>query len=510
MATVNLTPRYADLPDWAGRLFEADSSTSVTRSTSTRFTFQHGAESEFSGYRVVITGTGFGYSRETPTKGTISALQIFNDADRQVLSIENFAGDPSSARNLNLFASKVFGSGVGEGKAAWSQLLSGNDLVRGTQGDDVRGLVGLDAGNDTFQMWAGRDLVNGGIGDDTIHGGRGFDTLSYAETHFSEGRSTSQGVRVNVDAGTVSDAWGDTDTFVGVEAFLGSSRADTFLGSTAGADAFAGLRGRDRINGGIGDDDQASYRYDFEYGGRKGVTVDLGRGYAVDGFGNTDTLIEIERLEGTRRSDILRGSAEDNRFRGGEGVDRYNGREGTDEIDFSVYFGDSGHRAGIRVDLRLEVGQIRNDGFGNQENARNIENIIGTDKADHIRGNTLANQLQGRDGADTLIGGGGADTFVWTKQAHLGDADHLVGFETQDRLSFEIAGFTNMDDSLDLMVDGAVVAGDPEDEEGMFVFRSATDKLFWDSNGTAAGGRYLVAIIDTVDTLSESSFLLWA
>jgi hypothetical protein len=252
MATVNITRRYAGLTDWAGRLLEADASTSVTRATSTRFTFQHGAESEFSGYKVVITGTGFGYSGGLPTKGTISAVQILNKAGNVVLSIDDFAGDPSSARSLSQVASKIFGSDEGGAKAAWSQLLSGDGLVRGTRGDDVRGLVGLDAGDDTFRMLAGRDLVNGGIGNDTIYGGRGFDTLSYAETHFSEGRSTTRGIAVDVDAGTVQDAWGDTDTFFGVEAFLGSFRTDSFIGSSARADVFAGLRGRDTINGGTG------------------------------------------------------------------------------------------------------------------------------------------------------------------------------------------------------------------------------------------------------------------
>jgi hypothetical protein len=85
----------------------------------------------------------------------------------------------------------------------------------------------------------------------------------------------------------------------------------------------------------------------------------------------------------------------------------------------------------------------------------------------------------------------------------------LVGFQARDKLAFEIAGFTNMDDSLDLIVDGVVVAGNPSATDGMFVFRSATDKLFWDSNGTGEGGRNLVALIDTVDTLSASNFLLW-
>jgi Ca2+-binding RTX toxin-like protein len=510
MATVTLTRRYAGLTDWAGRLLEADFSTSVTQATSTRFAFQHGSESEFSGYKVVITGTGFGYSGGVPTKGTISAVQIFNRAGNVVLSIDSFAGDPSTARSLGQLASKIFGSDEGSAKAAWSQLLSGDGVVVGTQGDDVRGLVGLDAGDDTFRMKAGRDLVNGGIGNDTIYGGNGFDTLSYAETHFSEGRSTTQGVEVNVDAGTVKDAWGNTDTFFSTEGFLGSFRTDTFIGSTTRADFFAGLRGRDTINGGTGDDDQASYRYDLEYGGRGGVTVDLRQGYATDGFGHTDTLLDIERVEGTRRADILRGSAEDNRFRGGEGVDRYNGRAGADEIDFSVFFGDSGPKTGVRVNLRLEFGQVRNDGFGNQENAYSIENIIGTSKADYIRGNAVANQLQGGDAADTLIGGGDADTFVWTKQSHLGDADLLVGFQAQDKLAFEIAGFTNMDDSLELVVNGVVVAGSPSTTDGMFVFNSATDKLFWDSNGTTAGSRNLVAVIDSVETLSEANFLLWA
>lgn len=529
MATVTLSHRYAGLDDWPGRLFEADATTTVLTRGATTFSVRHGAGSEFEGYRVVATGTGFVYQGGVAIAGLMQQVRVFDAAGAVVLTIGNLGPVSNMANNLGQFAFDMFGSGmpgVGpqpDGKAAWAHLLTFNDRVIGTAGDDVRGLVGIDRGDDVYVMNAGRDLVHGGQGNDSIDGGAGVDTLSFAETHFNEGNTAFRGVAIDVQAGTAIDAWGGRDRFVGVESFVGSAFADTFAGSLTQADNFAGLRGLDGYDGGADSltatglldyadlRDQISYRDDWEYGGRFGIVANLEvrvvgtsiEGSVRDGFGQIEAVREIERVEGTRFGDLFIGSRADNRFRGGEGRDTYRGAAGIDEIDFSVSFGDV-QGTGVNVNLSRTGGDILNDGFGNVESAYGIEDIVGTDLGDRIIGNGANNVIQGMDGADILDGRGGADTFVWTRQAQIGDEDRILNFQSVDRLSFNTANFVGMDETLRLVIGSAAPTA-----EGTFIFNPDTDRLIWDSNGSVAGGQALVALITSVDTLAASNFVLW-
>jgi Ca2+-binding RTX toxin-like protein len=529
MATLTLTQRFSGLDTWPGRIFEADDTTVVQVKTATTLSVRHGAAGAFPGLQVVVTGTGFNYEAGLPIGGTITQLQVLSRSGAVILTISDFGTIRSVANDLGQFAYDMFGSRsqsggpLPDGKAAWSHLLSGNDVIVGTKGDDERGVVGLDAGNDIYRMRDGRDLVNGGVGDDSIDGGRGFDTLSFAETHFNEGNSAFRGATINTETRTVLDPWGGTDTFKGIESYYGSVFGDTFIGANLRADEFAGLRGRDVFDGGsdsltltgqstnIDRRDQVSYREDFDFGGRLGIRVDLEvgvnggsiRGSIVDGFGNTDRVHDIENVEGTQRNDVFVGSRMDNRFRGGEGKDSFDGMEGRDEIDFSVRFGDAPPTSGVVVNLSLATGQIRNDGFGNVETAISIEDVTGTGRADTIRGNAANNQIQGLDGQDILQGGRGADTFVWTRLAHFDDGDSIVDFASNDILAFEKRNFAGMDQ---LRIENGVTA---TTTGGTFLFDGAGDRLIWDSNGSLGGGRFTVATITTVEALSASNFLLW-
>jgi Ca2+-binding RTX toxin-like protein len=529
MATLTLTQRYSGLDAWPGRIFEADESTAVRARSATSFAIQHGSESAFPGFQVVVSGTGFRYRDGVPVDGTISQVQVLNRFGAVILTIDGLEGERSTANDLGQFAFDMFGSRtqaggpMPDGKAAWSHLMSGDDVIVGSGRDDERAVVGLDPGDDTYRMRGGRDLVNGGLGNDSIDGGRGFDTMSYAETHFNEGNSAFRGAVINTETRVALDPWGGVDSFRAMESYYGSAFADRFIGANQRADEFAGLRGRDILDGGsdslnldgtatgIDRRDQVSYREDFGYGGRFGIRVDLEvqvnggsiGGTIVDGFGTTDLVYDIENVEGTRLNDVFLGSRVGNRFRGGEGKDRYDGMGGADEIDFSVHFGTKAPAVGVTVNLSLTQDQIRNDGFGNIETAFGIENVTGTSRADVIRGNASANRIQGLDGQDLLQGGRGADTFVWTRLDHFGDGDRIVDFQANDVLAFEKRNFAGMDAlrlENDSVADGA---------QGTFLFIGEADRLVWDSNGSQDGGRYVVATITTVETLSADNFLLW-
>ena len=522
MARVVYSQFYNGLNSWPGRLFEVWSGSPVLTQTATTLTIQYAAGHPFAGFRIVATGTGFTYSGTDVTGGNMSMIRVLDSAGRTVLTIDQIPPNTLASDLAQIVSSAAgwsdgSGGGAGpDGFLAWSQLLSGNDTVLGTGGNDHRSLLGVNGGNDVFHMGAGDDWVVGGIGNDTINGGLGWDGLDYSNTSWGgEGNSAFRGISINMATGIAIDPWGGTDRFSGIEEVFGSRFNDNFVGS-AGRDRFAGLRGNDTFSGGA-EQDTIDYSQDRWYGGQRGIVVDLETsvsggniiGFVRDGFGNTDRTINIERVIGTAFDDIFVGSRDRNVFWGGEGRDSYDGGAGNDGIRFGRNFTGAA-QVGVNVDLRLATGQVINDGFGNTETAINIENVEGSNLADRIMGNFKDNSIAGGDGADTMFGGAGADYFEWWDRAHFGDGDVVLDFKSStvtaahDYLSFDHTAFAGMTTTATLVNGTAATSA-----VGTFVFNTANDILYWDSDGT--GGNAMVAIVRLagVGVLSVADFDLY-
>jgi len=139
----------------------------------------------------------------------------------------------------------------------------------------------------------------------------------------------------------------------GADVLIGQELDDTLLGGT-GADLLVGGSGNDSLDGGDGID-SADYATD---GGSGPVAVDLNGGLATDSFGGTDTLVNIEAVNGGSGDDNLIGNAQENilsgnagndTFVGGDavGVDVITGGAGIDTLDY----GAEGGTSGVTVDL---------------------------------------------------------------------------------------------------------------------------------------------------------------
>ena len=92
-----------------------------------------------------------------------------------------------------------------------------------------------------------------------------------------------------------------------IENAIGTAYDDHFIGNDS-ENSFIGGAGDDIIDGGEGEnDDTANYSVDAAGGGTAGITVNMSgtSGTVVDGFGNTDTLISIERIIATANSDTF-------------------------------------------------------------------------------------------------------------------------------------------------------------------------------------------------------------
>ena len=282
-----------------------------------------------------------------------------------------------------------------------------------------------------------------------------------------------------VSAGTNSNA----------AVLFGGAGNDVMIGS-GGNDAFFGGTGHDVYDGGLGTDAVSFALADVP---GHGVTVDLRLAthqIIDDSYGNTETALNVENVEGSAQRDSINGNALANTLWGGNGNDMLNGRGGNDWLDGGRggdrLYGDDGTDvisggggrdtmdggagtdililwtsdllvSGAEVDLRLTTGNIINDGFGNTETAQNVEIWEGTALADLMHGRDIRagapDELRGLDGDDTLIAGN-ADAFLWGFAGN----DSLIGGSGRDTL----AGGLDQDiydggkgvDLLDLTRDG--------------------------------------------------------
>ena len=276
-------------------------------------------------------------------------------------------------------------------------------FVNNFEGSD--GADHITAANNPDVVWQGYRPM---AGDDTVIGSIYWDELSYNEGN------TGSGVTVNFAQGTATDQYGDTDTFSNIDSVLGTAYGDEFTGSESiGYISYRGLAGDDTIRG-TDSEDRVDYFRDTRYGGSSGVTVNLETGVATDGFGNTDTLIKIDHVNGTAYDDRLIGSSARNVFRPYGGDDYVDG--GSQEVynKFTsstfdlVMYADS--KSPIVIDLKNEVATGNDIGA---DTLKDIEMVIGSAHDDLIKGSDrpVSEIFRPGDGDDTVYGGtsGGSD-----------------------------------------------------------------------------------------------------
>ncbi len=327
MATV----KYGSLPSGYPLGFEANppldyilgnsGEYSLGALTATRATYEFD-----NGITIRLNGTGLTKTTggDLGDTGTITSIQVIAPDGTTVLqTITTTVKTEAFVDAVNAFeAQNAFPK-----LAAW--LFSKADTFTGTAGDDEMYGYG---GNDTLNGGSGNDYIEGGEGKDTYDGGVGTsDQLSFQDAYFNA--NAFQGITLNATAGTVTDPYGNAETFKNFESFRGTQFADVMTGSAANEE-FMGLGGKDTIDGG-GGFDVVRYHRDVNRGGDKGVTVDLGKGTATDGFGKADKLTSIEGVRGTQFNDMLIGSNVNNTFRGDAGKDSFvfNTKLGASNVD---------------------------------------------------------------------------------------------------------------------------------------------------------------------------------
>ncbi len=249
------------------------------------------------------------------TGGKITSLEVFRTGNILVQDLTDISLDFDE-----FYSQAQTNSPAGLGR--W--LMSGDDTIIGSSGHDD--LVGS-TGNDTMTGNGGNDSFNGGDGADEYSGGNGRDTLSFESAYPDPG---TQGVFIDAVNQDAIDQYGNNETFNTMEAFRGTRHDDVMIGKGI-AESFMGLGGSDNINGGAGID-EVRYDRDSVHNGDLGIIVNLATGQAIDGFGDQDTLENIENVRGTRYNDTISGNAQNNELSGFGGNDTLIGDAGINSL----------------------------------------------------------------------------------------------------------------------------------------------------------------------------------
>jgi Ca2+-binding RTX toxin-like protein len=353
-----------------------------------------------------------------------------------------------------------------------------NDTLTGTQGATYQYFEGL----------GGNDSINAN------------NTLAGALNEASYQRSGGP-VNASLVTGIVQDGYGNTDTLTGINGLRGSMWDDTLVGSAAGGEVFRGMSGLDVMISGGGAFDEVRYDLDAQpgwLGPDQGVSINLGTGQALDGWGMPDRVLGFTAAVGSPWNDTITGGGGDDKLNGIEGTDLIMGGNGHDSLTGGA--GDDTLDGGASTDTMIgglgdDAYMVDSSGDSITENASegndfvaladvyvstsytmptNIEGLLmsgsrstaltahasdnfirgnnggnlinGLGGADTIDGGAGNDQLNGGIGKDTLIGGLGNDTFLFNAPITSANSDLIKDFHgntatENDQLAFSHARF---------------------------------------------------------------------
>jgi len=361
---------------------------------------------------------------------------------------------------------------------------AGNNTLKGLNGNDT---IYENGGDDFVEGGAGDDYIYGGAGDDTIDGdattNSGNDTLDYTELSITDDSRTYNSQDITGISIDLSDVNGQyihtsygTDTITNIENIVGSSINDYIEGNDE-SNTLEGRAGNDYLVGGLGADrliggseiDTADFTSQTA---SNNVVVDMTKSqtsgsedtYRVenDGHGNKEFLDGVENIITGDGDDTIYGDSQaneistgkgDDTIRGGENADVIDGGEDEDTVDFSDL------AYGVTVDLDTDD-DGSNDAAGTavsnskEDTLRNIENVIGTERADNITGDDKSNTLfggadddilRGLQGQDYIDGGDGSDTIDYSHASITDGLDIDLNRTQTDESTYRVQddGFGN-------------------------------------------------------------------
>ncbi len=346
-----------------------------------------------------------------------------------------------------------------------------NDVINGLGGGDR--LFGLD-GNDTLNGGEGNDFLDGGPGVDQMTGGIGNDTyvVDSAVDKIIELADGGQDYVYAFSNYTLAANIEDLQVFGENLTARGNDLANRLFGDGASAGRLYGMGGADYIVGGAGKD-----------------LIDGGAGAdAMFGNGGDDTYYvdDANDLVGERD---------------GGGNDRvYASVSWT--LGAGSYVETIYAHAGSGA-LTLTGNELANRIYGGTLG----DTLIGGGGNDALYGGTGNDRLVGGAGIDQFYGQDGADTFVLSNLSVDRDTIHAFTHGSDAlEISASLFGGELAPGALSMSQFEATANGLSTAADTRFVYNTTSGALWFDTNGSAAGGRQQVATLLSAPTLTASDF----
>ncbi len=401
----------------------------------------------------------------------------------------------SGGTSVTPSAFTIFNEGIisaASGLAINSSSLTSAPLLITNIGTILGGIFNAQASaNDTIE--------NGGLIAGNITLGNGADTY--------DGRT---GGRVDgfLDLGSGNDTFFGSDF---AESVASSAGADTF-DFGGGNDTFVASAsdGNDTADGGAGIDT-------IDLTLITSAIVDLGTGL-ISATGSIDAISNFENIKATVGADQLIGNGASNLIEAFLGNDILDGRgAGADTLngggDNDTYIIDAGDTiidaSGIDLVQSSTISlNLSTLGGGQIENAQ----LLGRANL-NITGNGGKNVITGNLGKNTLTGGLDDDTFVFNTKLSSTKADRITDFtRVDDVMHLENTG-TGLFNGL---ANGVLAAsrfkanatGTATDSDDRIIYNKTTGDLFFDKNGSGAGGAIKFATLSDKPTITAADFFV--
>ncbi|WP_343068181.1 M10 family metallopeptidase [Mesorhizobium sangaii] len=414
------------------------------------------------------------------------------------------------------------GGGIDNVQAYVSFNLSGQELenlalrsaasINGT-GNSIANIINGNSGNNIINGLGGADTMSGSTGNDTYYvdnagdhvielNGQGIDNVqAYVSFNLSGQELENLALRSSASINGTGNSAGNIIT---------GNTGNNIIDGLGGADTMSGAQGNDtyyvdnvgdhviELNG-QGTDNVQAY-VSFNLSGQELENLALRSSASINGTGNSTANI----ITGNTGDNIIDGLAGADTMSGAQGNDTYyvdnagdhvielNG-QGIDNVQAYVSFNLSGQE--------LESLALRSTG--------NI-NGTGNSIANVITGNSGNNIIDGLLGNDTLSGSIGQDTFVFTTALNAStNVDRITDFSVvDDTIQLDNGIFAALGGNGTLTADQFVknttgLAGDGNDH---IIYETDTGWLYYDSDGSAAGGSTHFATLTANLALTNADF----
>ena len=141
--------------------------------------------------------------------------------------------------------------------------------------------------------------------------------------------------------------------------------------------------------------------------------------------------------------------------------------------------------------------------------------LFGESGDDSLHGGDGSDWLVGSNGRDTLSGGKGKDSFAFGAQSNRSDIDKIVDFSVKDDTIYfddmymKKLGSSSGSRAVKLKKAFFVTGSKAKDANDYVIYDDKKGILYYDSNGSSAGGAVAIATLSKKLKITAADFLIY-